>query len=317
VTTVLRQALAPIRPTPSLVAALLSSALVPTAASAASTSVYGGVATSSDTFSPLVIKTNGSRITQVAMRWETSCSSGYRFVFKGVFKYAGAMPKGNGVPGGTLVVGQSKLFANPISRTGRFTAELFGSVDIGSTDVIATETTKISGTLKKTRGAGSFSAQTVIGPLVAGPTPPSDYQADVCDSGTWKWKVRRGPGVFGGASEQGEPVVVLYNPKKRAVSDFLFGWRADNCQGSGTWWDFPDDYGDFPVRRDGRFGDAFTDSQPGPDGGKVVFGYNIDGQLKGKKASGTFGVSPLIMDASGNPVGGCSTPDLSWSAVRG
>jgi hypothetical protein len=298
-------------------AVLVALVVVPSAPAIASTSVYGGAARQSGNFAPLVIKTSGTRITQVVMRWETSCTSGYQFVFKGVFKYAGPMPKGNGFPGGTITVGQSKLFASPVSKQGKFTAELFGSVDIGSTDVLANETTKIKGTLRKAGGSGSFTAQTVISPVFSGPSPPSDFTPDVCDAGNWSWKVQRGPGVFGGSSQQKEPVVVLYDAKKKKVKEFMFGWRADNCESQGTWWDFPDDYTNFPVKRNGSFGDAFTDSQARPDGSKVVFGYNIAGHLKGKKASGTFGVSPLIMDADGKPIGGCATPNLSWSAMSG
>lgn len=300
-----------------LVLGAVGASLAPGTAVAAPVAVYAGRAIASDNFAPVVIQTKGSRITQVAMRWETTCTSGYRFVFKGVFKYAGAMPKGGSLPGGALVVGQSKLFAGPVARNGKFKAELFGTVDIGSTAVLATQTTEISGVLKKTSGAGSYSAKTVIGPVFTGPTPPENFTPDVCDSGAWTFFVQRGPRVFGGASEQGDPIVVLLNAKKRSVSDFIFGWRADGCERQGTWWDFPDHYKNFPVDRTGSFVAAFSDPVTSSDGSKVVFGYNINGRLKGKRASGTFGVSPLIMDSQGQQIGSCSTPNLKWTALSG
>jgi hypothetical protein len=263
-----------------------------------------------------VIKTKGNRITEVVLRWETDCTSGYRFVFKGPFKYAGPMPKGNGIPGGSLTIGHSRLFANPIAKNGKFTAELFGSVDIGSTSQIATETTKISGTLRKSGGAGVYTAQTVIAPFFTGP-PPSDFTPDICDAGRWKWSATRGPGVFGGATQQGAPVVVLYNAKKRLVTDYLFGWRADGCGGPDTWFDFADAAKNFPVDNDGQFGDAFTYPEPGQNGVTTTYAYGIQGFLNGKRMHGSFDVSASMRDASGSLTGSCSTPGggVAWSAA--
>jgi hypothetical protein len=304
------------RPLSVLGAAIGALTVATPASGAPAKAVYGGTAATPGNSAPFVIKTKGNRITEVVLRWETDCTSGYRFVFKGPFKYAGPMPKGNGIPGGSLTIGHSRLFANPIAKNGKFTAELFGSVDIGSTSQIATETTKISGTLRKSGGAGVYTAQTVIAPFFTGP-PPSDFTPDICDAGRWKWSATRGPGVFGGATQQGAPVVVLYNAKKRLVTDYLFGWRADGCGGPDTWFDFADAAKNFPVDNDGQFGDAFTYPEPGQNGVTTTYAYGIQGFLNGKRMHGSFDVSASMRDASGSLTGSCSTPGggVAWSAA--
>jgi hypothetical protein len=272
--------------------------------------VYAGTMTSPSWSAPhgFVIETRGRKITRMTMQWGAGCSSGYRIVFHGSLRNAGKLPAGGP---GVMTVGRSKLFAGPISKAGRFKATVLGSLDIGTTDALANARTTITGVLKARSAQGSARSNTVIAPVFT-ETPPADVQPDLCDSGPLHWKLYRGPGVFGGSTAQGEPFVARV--RAAVVKTITIGWRADGCSGPGTWWDVADQVANFDLSPRGTFGDAFTWSEDEDDGTKVVLGYNVQGQLAGQFMSGTFGVSPLVMDASGQPVGGCSTPDLAWKA---
>ena len=272
--------------------------------------VYAGTMTSPSWSMPhgFVIETRGRKITRMTMQWGAGCGSGYRIVYHGSLRNSGKPPAGGP---GTIVVGKSKLFAGAIAKSGRFKAVVYGSIDVGSTDVLANARTTISGVLKARKGSGNARASTIISPVFTGP-PPDDFQPDVCDSGSLRWKVARGAGVFGGSTAQGEPVVALV--RARVVKNILIGWRADGCSGQGTWWDVADEVTDFDLAVDGTFGDSFSYSEDDEDGGKTVYGYNVRGHLAKASITGTFGVSPLVMDAAGKPVGGCSTPDIAWKA---
>jgi hypothetical protein len=272
--------------------------------------VYAGTMTSPSWSAPhgFVIQTRGRKIVRMTMQWGAGCSSGYRVVFHGSLRNAGKLPA-DGL--GEITVGHSKLFAGPISKTGHFRATVLGSLDIGTTDALATARTTITGVLKARSAAGTARSNTVIAP-VSTQTPPTDVQPDVCDSGPLRWKLGRGPAVFGGATAQGEPFVARV--RGAAVKTIIVGWRADGCSGPGTWWDVADEVANFDLSPRGTFGDTFTWSEDEDDGTTLVLGYNVQGRLAGQFMSGTFGVSPVVMDASGQTVGGCSTPDLAWKA---
>jgi hypothetical protein len=234
-----------------------------------------------------VIETRGRRITKLTMQWGADCGSGYRVAFHG------SLPA-----------------TARISRTGRFTAVVRRRVDVGSTNVLTQATTTVTGVLGRRTGAGMATARTVIltGAQPGSAPPP----ADICESGPLSWDVARGAGVFGGATAQGEPVVALV--RRRMVKDILIGWRANGCAGKGSWWDVADEVTNFELSSRGVFGDAFTYTEDGDDGGKTVYGYTVRGHLKRNTMRGTFGVSPLVMDAAGKPVGGCTTPNIAWKA---
>jgi hypothetical protein len=287
--------------------------LLPAAASAhVARHVYAGTmrTTAGDSMPhAFVIETRGNKITRITMQWGQSCNSGYSIVFHGSLRNAGK-PRSGGP--GSIVVGRSKLFAGPIAKRGRFKAVVYGSIDVGSTEVLANARTTITGVLKARGGSGTARATTVIAPVLTGP-PQDGFQPDACDSGALRWSVARGPSVFGGATAQGEPIVVRV--AGRMVKDIRIGWRADGCSGPGTWWDVADEVTDFDLSSQGLFGDSFTYSEDEQDGGKTVYGYDVHGHLAGKSMTGTFGVSPLVMDAAGQPVGGCSTPSIAWKAL--
>jgi hypothetical protein len=291
-----------------------AAALLAAAPSAlAATHVYAGTMTSSSWSMPhaFVIETSGRKITRMTMQWSSTCKSGYRIVFHRSLRNAGTPPAGGPR---SFVVGQSKLFAGAIGKSGRFKAVVYGSLDVGSTEVLANARTTISGVLKPRTGSGLARASTVIGPVFT-ELPPDGYEPDTCDSGALRWKVARGAGVFGGSTAQGEPFVALV--RRNVVKNILLGWRADGCSGTGTWWDVADEVANFDLSARGRFGDAFTYSENNDDGGKTVYGYNVRGRRAGNSMSGTFGVAPLVMDAAGQPIGGCGTPDIAWTARSG
>jgi hypothetical protein len=269
-----------------------ASLLAPVPHALASDHVYAGTMTSPSWSMPhgFVIETRGRRISRMTMQWGAGCDSGYRVAFHGSLRTAAR-----------------------IGRTGRFRAVFSRPLDVGSTEVIAQATTTITGVLKRRAGAGRASARTVIAPVLTNPpTSGEPIEPDICDSGMLRWKVSRGAGVFGGATAQGEPVVARV--RGRMVRAILIGWRADGCSGPGTWWDVADEVTNFELSGRGIFGDAFTYTEDGDDGGTTVYGYNVRGHLARKSMTGIFGVSPLVMDAGGNAVGGCTTPDIAWKA---
>jgi hypothetical protein len=286
------------------------SLLVPASSALAADHVYAGTMTSPSWSMPhgFVIETRGRRILKMTMQWGAECGSGYYVVFHGSVRNSGKPPAGGP---GAIVAGRSKLFAGRIGGTGRFRAVLYGSLDIGSTSYVANARTTISGVLKARSGSGDAHTRTVIDRL-SDDQPPSGERPDVCDSGALRWRVARGAGVFGGATAQGEPFVAKV--QGRVVKNIVIGWRADGCSGPGTWWDVADSVANFDMSPQGVFGDSFDYSEDEADGRKTVYGYNVRGQVAGSLMSGTFGVSPVVTDAAGQSVGGCSTPDIAWTA---
>lgn len=269
--------------------AAVAAAVLPAGAQAR---VYGGP-TAQDDAIVLNATASGKRLSGAVMAFRASCESGQTFAFHDVLPVAS---------GGQVSYG--KLLTSRNSG-GTVRAQLFDaySTQAGSA-VLQLEFSAKTGARSS---RGSFSAELVEfdapGARPATEPPAGANVVDRCRTGTVRWSARHDPGrVYGGATSQGEPLVLLANRRRTSIDTAGIGWHG-GCTDNG-FIDFPDVLRNFPVRR-GRFGDVFTWR---PEAG-VEVNYDLSGSLNSRTASGSLRVDVVKANSAT-----CSTGQLTWRA---
>jgi hypothetical protein len=161
----------------------------------------------------------------------------------------------------------------------------------------------LHGRIGKKSVSGSWNASFTI-------RDDSGAVTDHCDTGLVNWTLKKPP--FGGQSSDGYPIVMSVAKGKVRSIQLVTDMK---CQ-SGSDYFMATPYADFAVARDGSFGDSFTDTgHPGP-GMQSKITIDISGKVGRKGASGTWHMSAVISDASGNQVDSCDSGSLTWHAER-
>ena len=157
----------------------------------------------------------------------------------------------------------------------------------------------LNGRLGKKSVSGTWNASFTI-------TDDAGNVTDRCDSGLVHWTLPKSQ--LGGQSSDGYPVFLAAGKGKVRSIQLV---TAMKCQSGNTYfWMTP--YDNFPVAPDGSFGDSFTDDgQPG-DGMQSKLTIEIHGKLGKTGASGTWHISAVVSDASGNQVDTCDSGPLTW-----
>jgi hypothetical protein len=256
--------------------------------------------------SPLVITASGKQLRSITLRWLATCPSGYVIPFAGKVRYAGKPPS---LPPTSLTPGRSELYATALSKTGKFSGNVYGELDLGPhyrVDV----TGFIAGRLTRTGGSGGYTM------LVSVLDASKNTVLERCSAES-RWKVARNARTYGGETSQGEPVAITLNAKRTKIADMLVAYRLD-CGGSRflTW---SDDF-TFLLGRGGHFGARFTDDGTidGGNGASRKIFYDISGSVMRNTAKGALTVTTREIDAEGNvQPQGCATPELSWTAANG
>jgi hypothetical protein len=278
--------------------AALAAGLAPVLLSAgtASAAVYGGETSQRD---PIAITlTKKGQVKTIGVMWSAQCQSGQRFDFGNVMTAAKKKPS-------VIGPGDNPLFAGV--KKGKLSGTALGSEDFGDQGSGAIAQ-KFSAKLKPKTASGTWSAHMDV-------VDGEGKTIDSCDTGTLHWVALRGPTVYGGATTQGDPVVVITKKDRSKLDYFGFGWHA-SCTPDGAW-HIGEEFGNFPVTAGGSFGDTFTDEYPFDDNsGKNSFTYTINGSLKKTKGSGTLSVHVAATDSSGATMRTCDTNSVHWSVAQ-
>lgn len=248
----------------------------------------GGKAGDSD---PIVVgvSRDGKRVNRVVVRWSAPCGSGMRVRF--------AAPL-------TLGSGEHRLGGGRLSRSGSFEVTSAGTLDFGDFEGIVGQAGE--GKLSTRRSTGVWAASVEVRQRSTGAT------VDICEV-SFPWAAgSQQQMTYGGATNDGEPIVVRLDPRRTKVSVFHIGWHADCSDGGG--FDLGDELVNFPLSRAGRFGDVFVQRFPREEGGEFRYSYVIRGKVGRTRASGTFKVTHTVHDASGATLVTCATPTVRWTA---
>src|SRR4051794_25605378 len=127
-------------------AAVLAALPTVSAAKAGRTAIYAGVISNQagKAVAPIVIEAQGKKIKRIVLQSSATCSSGYRAAFHGAFPNHGkAPPKGPT----SLVVGKSTLYAGPLSKAGKLSADIYGLLDLRNPSFSAFSHWTLEGTL--------------------------------------------------------------------------------------------------------------------------------------------------------------------------
>ena len=120
--------------------------------------------------------------------------------------------------------------------------------------------------------------------------------------------------MYGGATSQGEPIVLRVAAARRRVDDVLTTWKAP-C-GEAGYFRVPDRFVDFPVKSTGRFGNPFSNDATGADGTKRHFDFAVAGRLGKAGAKGTLQVKVTETDPAG-VVTNCDSGNVTWKVATG
>jgi hypothetical protein len=293
-------------------AAVLLSGSAPAAAGSQSPHIYGGTL-GANAF-PIVVKTDGRRVTEVVMQWTAPCTSGSRLGFHRAMRNRGDFPS-EGLP--PMTVGRVDIYDGAISKAGKFSVRVSGALALGPSR-LGMLGGRLKGTLRPGSATGTFSAYVAVGPLVTSLEDVNPDDVMSCDTGTMKWSGTRGPLLYAGSSSQNEPVVAYMTRNGKSIKRLLVGWYAEGCHGPGTGMEYADETLNYDVGRSGAFADQFTWKENW-NAESALFTYGVRGTVRPKQhsISGDWNVSLQISDAAGNAIGSCSTPEVSWSARSG
>jgi len=284
---------------PSLAAAVGATAAALAAAGPApgADAIYGGAAKGG---SPIVVKADAELQTlqSIVLSWAAPCSDG-RY-------YGGGGELTPTEPVAGFQPGPRELLAERNAR-GKFSGTQFYASDLGTT--VAAIQLQVSGKLTAKRSSGALSAVVKIADKATGAAVTS------CQTGTLKWKAARTPGiVYGGATSQGEPIVLRLSGDRTRVNDVITAWQAP-CGGAGSW-RAPDHFVNFPVKSTGRFGSPFADDATVADGTKRHWDYSLAGVLKQHDAKGTLQVKVTETDPAGAATN-CDSGKVTWKVATG
>jgi hypothetical protein len=284
---------------PSLTAAAGATAAVLAAAAPtwAADAVFGGITKSG---APIVVKADADaqELRSIVLSWDAPCTSDRTFPGGGELTPA--------VPVAGFAPGFRELLVSRNAK-GRFAGTQVFSRDLG--DFIAAVQVTVSGKLKAKRAAGTLSAIAKVSEKATG------NASDSCQTGNVSWVATRSPGiVYGGATSQGEPIVLRLNTARERVNDVITTWNAP-C-GEAGYFRSPDHFVNFPVKRTGRFGNPFTDDVTNASGSKVHYDYDVAGRVNKAAAKGTLQVKITETDPAGAATS-CDSGGVTWKAATG
>jgi hypothetical protein len=280
---------------PALAAASLAlTAATPAAAGATTTSekIYGGHTTTQ--FAPFALRVgaDGRTLTGLLIQVDFDCDAGYGASWSGAASFRSFTP-GSVQPEDNFFNPARTASDGTFSSTGEAVGR-YGEDDVGT----ITET--LSGTLRRGTAAGTYSATLVLRNPATGATDAT------CQSGTVRWKARSAPQrVYAGLTAAGEPLVIERTRDGRKAKILWVGWTAP-CPSGGAY-EIGEGLTDFPIARNGRFGDRWTDK---------ARRYTVRGKIRGSRASGVFGVdvTRIDLDGDGASVELCRSKLAKWSA---
>jgi hypothetical protein len=259
--------------------------------------IYGGSTTQEGAaLEAIVVRSDlpGGTVRSVVIAWEARCSDDTTQPFTGELKVSTETP-GFGPPGGLLVLDSSE--------GGTFSAHSDSSQPRSDGGTLVTSTT-LKGSLAGRSASGTLSGEVTI-------TPGGGGAAITCTTGEISWLAARGPRVFGGASEQGEPVVARIRSRTR-LSDLIFGWNVKSCSDGARvrFGDWLENVRLFRSRRVLR--QSFR-----RDDGDSRYRYGISFRSTSRVARGTFSVTYTRTFTDGTPARTCSTGVVSWRGLSG
>jgi hypothetical protein len=284
---------------PRLTAAAGATAAVLAAASPAlaADAVFGGVAKNG---APIVVTADPDtqELRSLVLTWDAPCGDGRNFPGAGrltpVEPVAGFSP------------GPRELLMSRNAK-GRFAGVQLGSSDLGT--AVAAIQVQLTGKLKAGRASGTLSAIAKVADKATGNAVTS------CDTGKLSWVATRAPGIFyGGATSQGEPIVLRLNAQRKRVNDVLTAWNAP-C-GDAGFFRAPDHFVNFAVKSTGRFGNPFSDDTTIESGAKRHYDYDVGGRVSKTSAKGTLKVKVTETDPAGVATN-CDTGGITWKATTG
>jgi hypothetical protein len=284
---------------PRLTAAAGATAAVLAAASPAlaADAVFGGTA---KTGAPIVLKADPDtqQLRSIVLTWDAPCSDGRNYPGGGQLD---AVEPVEGFSPGSRELMVSR------NAKGRFAGVQLGSSDLGT--AVAAVQVQLTGKLKPGRASGTLSAIAKVVDKATG------NELTSCDTGKLSWVATRAPGiVYGGATSQGEPIVLRLNAQRKRVNDVLTTWNAP-CGESG-YFRAPDRFVNFAVKSTGRFGNPFSDDTTIATGAKRHFDYDIGGRVTMTSAKGTLKVKVTETDPAGVATN-CDTGGVTWKAATG
>ncbi len=284
---------------PSLAAAVGATAAALAAAGPAqgADAIYGGAAKGG---APIVVKADATLQTlqSIVLSWAAPCSDGRYYGTGGELTPAEPVAGFSPGPRELLVERNAK---------GKFSGTQLYASDLGT--AVAAIQVQVSGKLTPKRSSGTLSAIAKIADKA------TSAEVTSCQTGTLKWDAARNPGiVYGGATSQGEPIVLRLAADRTRVSDVITTWEAP-CGEAGSW-RAPDHFVNFPVKRTGRFGNPFADDATVADGTKRHWDYSIAGVLKKNNAKGTLQVKVTETDAAGTAPN-CDSGKVTWKVATG
>ena len=191
---------------------------------------------------------------------------------------------------------------------GAFKGVQLTGADLGA--AVAAISVDVSGKLKPTRASGTLDAIVKVSDKATGAAITS------CEA-RLRWVATRKPEViYGGATSQGEPIVIRLDARRTRVNDVMLTWRA-SCSTSGGFYRAPDHFVNFDLSPTGKFGNPFTAQTDIDGGGKRQWDYQIAGRVTRKKAGGTLQAKVSDTDAAGAATDLCETGNLTWKAATG
>jgi hypothetical protein len=125
---------------------------------------------------------------------------------------------------------------------------------------------------------------------------------------------RRAGRRFGGSTADGLPFVFELRGDPTRVEFVDFDWRTDDCTPPGFATSTARLTPAFALD-DGAFGGTDAVTWFGPDG-STAFEYVVDGEISGRRASGSFSATYTRRGSDGSETS-CRAPETDWTARSG
>ena len=265
----------------------------------AASGVFGGSTAGAE---PIVLNTDpkAKKLRSAVIAWRAECADG-RFFGLGIELTAVANEAGFNPSHDDLVASKN--------AKGRFAGTQMTVWDLG--DVVAPISVELSGKMRSGRASGRLRATVSILDKATG------AEVTTCETGSLKWSASRDAGrIFGGKTNQNEPVVVRLDRKGKRVADLMVTWESSTCEPPDRFMRFPESWSGFAVKSR-RFGDTFEEAFTTDDGGRIVYAYDVAGGVSRRSIRGTLRVAVTRTDAAGAPMLTCDTGALDWRASTG
>ena len=269
-------------------------------AATAKTAVYGGSVTRGE---PIVLNTDAKaqKLTKAVLALEMTCLDGNKLA-----PFAASVSPEVARPGLPVTPGALVMSKN---AKGSFAGTILTGYSGDTFSVGAVINLK-----------GKLTKKVASGTLTGTATVYDESNGNVlttCSTGGSKFKAARAAGfVYGGATTQGEPLVVSLNSARTKVSDLKFSWQAacDQTEWSPMHITMEDFYG--PLH-----GSTFSVNLTAPyhraDGGTNVWSYVIKGKISKTLAKGTLKLGYTSLDSNSNTEGTCTAGPLTFKAASG